>query len=200
LVHIGFIEFRRRLSPSRFPGLAPGKRVCGPSRLPDVKPPCSNLAGTLVPASFLCRKLHWFRGGPGRPHRPWLQTAPAPQVRHCLASRLDTDANADPGRLHVLRAERRVIILQLFLPAKRLHHGGPPGSTPRRRRHLRHGPRSGAGRPADREPWGPRRQTGIAARPARRHRYRGRPRRPGPRVILPPYLPGRSLSQQVVYR
>src|SRR6516225_11466311 len=37
----------------RFPGLVPGKRVCGPSRLPDVKPPCSNLAGTLVPANFL---------------------------------------------------------------------------------------------------------------------------------------------------
>jgi hypothetical protein len=35
-----------------FPGLVPGKRVCGPLRLPDVKPPCSNLAGTLVPAIF----------------------------------------------------------------------------------------------------------------------------------------------------
>jgi hypothetical protein len=36
----------------RFPGLVPGKRVYGPLRLPDVKPPCSNLAGTLVPAIF----------------------------------------------------------------------------------------------------------------------------------------------------
>src|SRR5262249_43825698 len=38
----------------KFSGLVPGKRVCGPSRLPDVKPPCSNLAGTLFPAIFLC--------------------------------------------------------------------------------------------------------------------------------------------------
>src|ERR1700739_3114979 len=38
----------------RFPGLVPGKRVCGPLRLPDVKPPCSNLAGTSVPANFFC--------------------------------------------------------------------------------------------------------------------------------------------------
>jgi hypothetical protein len=36
-----------------------GKRVFGPLRLPDVKPPCSNLAGTSVPASFFmsCRIL-----------------------------------------------------------------------------------------------------------------------------------------------
>src|SRR5271169_1965070 len=39
-------SFCRRLCRRRFPGLVPGKRVCGPSRLPDVKPPCSNLAGT----------------------------------------------------------------------------------------------------------------------------------------------------------
>src|SRR5204863_4654929 len=42
----------RSIDCGRFPGLVPGKRVCGPLRLPDVKPPCSNLAGTLVPAIF----------------------------------------------------------------------------------------------------------------------------------------------------
>ena len=30
--------------PIRVPGICPGKRVFGPLRLPDVKPPCSNLA------------------------------------------------------------------------------------------------------------------------------------------------------------
>src|SRR6516164_5919593 len=50
-----------------FPGLAPGKRVCGPSRLPDVKPPCSNLAGTLVPATFFSgQPAPGSLRGPGR--------------------------------------------------------------------------------------------------------------------------------------
>jgi putative transposase len=49
-----------------------------------------------------------------RPHRLWSQIPPAPQVRHGLAPRLDADAAADPGRRHVLRAELRVVVLQLF--------------------------------------------------------------------------------------
>jgi hypothetical protein len=50
----------RSIDRGRFPGLVPGKRVCGPLRLPDVKPPCSNLAGTLVPAIFFSSR--WLRG------------------------------------------------------------------------------------------------------------------------------------------
>src|SRR5690242_2751371 len=45
----------------RFPGLVPGKRVYGPLRLPDVKPPCSNLAGTLVPAIFFWNPIAIIR-------------------------------------------------------------------------------------------------------------------------------------------
>src|SRR5262249_61744951 len=45
-----------RGAPKEFPGLAPGKRVYGPLRLLDVKPPCSNLAGYLVvPAIFFSK-------------------------------------------------------------------------------------------------------------------------------------------------
>jgi len=47
-------DFRGRETSIEFPGLAPGKRVYGPLRLLDVKPPCSNLAGTSVPANFFC--------------------------------------------------------------------------------------------------------------------------------------------------
>src|SRR6516165_9593120 len=50
----------------------------------------------------------------GRPHRLWSQIAPVPQVRHGLAPRLKADAAADPGRRHMLRAELRIVILQLF--------------------------------------------------------------------------------------
>jgi hypothetical protein len=51
----------------------------------------------------------------GRSHGLWPQISPMPQVRHGLAARLDADAAADPGRGDVLRAELRVMILQLFL-------------------------------------------------------------------------------------
>ena len=51
----------------RFPGLVPGKRVCGPLRLPDVKPPCSNLAGTLVPAIFFWLAANYLRLTAKRP-------------------------------------------------------------------------------------------------------------------------------------
>src|SRR5262249_31728309 len=48
-----------RGAPKEFPGLAPGKRVYGPLRLLDVKPPCSNLAGTFgFPAVFLSATCH----------------------------------------------------------------------------------------------------------------------------------------------
>jgi hypothetical protein len=47
-------DFRGLNTSIEFPGLAPGKRVYGPLRLLDVKPPCSNLAGTSVPANFFC--------------------------------------------------------------------------------------------------------------------------------------------------
>jgi hypothetical protein len=40
------------------------------------------------------------------------QIAPAPQVWHRLAPRLDADAAADPGRCHVLRAQLRIVVLQ----------------------------------------------------------------------------------------
>src|SRR5215471_10639734 len=40
-----------------FPGLVPGKRVRGPLRLPDVKPPCSNLAGTMFRPIFFPRAM-----------------------------------------------------------------------------------------------------------------------------------------------
>jgi hypothetical protein len=39
-------EFSGAAAPNEFPGLAPGKRVFGSLRLLDVKPPCSNLAGS----------------------------------------------------------------------------------------------------------------------------------------------------------
>src|SRR5262245_32374564 len=39
------MSFWGAVAPNEFPGLAPGKRVFGPLRLLDVKPPCSNLAG-----------------------------------------------------------------------------------------------------------------------------------------------------------
>src|SRR5438067_4935546 len=42
-----------RGAPNQFPGLAPGKRVYGPLRLLDVKPPCSNLADALCFGQFL---------------------------------------------------------------------------------------------------------------------------------------------------
>ena len=42
-----------RGTPIEFPGLAPGKRVYGPLRLLDVKPPCSNLAEALCFGHFL---------------------------------------------------------------------------------------------------------------------------------------------------
>jgi hypothetical protein len=45
-------SYRGRETSIEFPGLAPGKRVYGSLRLLDVKPPCSNLAGALVPANF----------------------------------------------------------------------------------------------------------------------------------------------------
>src|SRR5437764_1130867 len=44
-----------RGAPNQFPGLAPGKRVYGPLRLLDVKPPCSNLAGPSGSGQFLFR-------------------------------------------------------------------------------------------------------------------------------------------------
>src|SRR5947207_12776281 len=49
-------------APNQFPGLAPGKRVYGPLRLLDVKPPCSNLAEALCFGQFLCAR----RGYEGR--------------------------------------------------------------------------------------------------------------------------------------
>ena len=61
----------------------------------------------------------------GRPHRLRPQLAPVPQVRHGLAARLEADAAADPGRRHVLRAELRVVVLQLFwrrLDVRKLQH------------------------------------------------------------------------------
>jgi hypothetical protein len=50
----------------------------------------------------------------GRPHCLRPQIPPVPDVGHGLAARLDADAAADPGRRDVLRAQLRVIILQLF--------------------------------------------------------------------------------------
>src|SRR4051794_20193752 len=51
----------------RFPGLVPGKRVCGPLRLPDVKPPCSNLAGAIGSGHFsLGEMVPGSHRGPGR--------------------------------------------------------------------------------------------------------------------------------------
>ena len=50
----------------------------------------------------------------GRPHRLRPQIPPVPQVGHGLAPRLDADAAADPGRRHMLRAQLRVVVLQLF--------------------------------------------------------------------------------------
>ena len=47
-------KFSGSIVPNEFPGLVPGKRVFGSLRLLDVKPPCSNLAGTSVPANFFC--------------------------------------------------------------------------------------------------------------------------------------------------
>ena len=61
----------------------------------------------------------------GRPHRLWPQLAPMPQVRHGLAARLQADAAANPGRRHVLRAELRVVVLQLLwrrLDVRKLQH------------------------------------------------------------------------------
>jgi hypothetical protein len=51
-----------------------------------------------------------------RLYRLKSQILPAPQVRHGLAPRLDADAAADPGWRHMLRAELRVVALQLFFP------------------------------------------------------------------------------------
>src|SRR5580693_4922261 len=50
----------------------------------------------------------------GRPHRLRPQIAPVPEEWHRLALRLDTDAAADPGRCDVLRAQLRVVAIQLF--------------------------------------------------------------------------------------
>src|SRR5690349_11719621 len=51
----------------------------------------------------------------GRPHRLGPQIPPAPQVGHGLTLRFDADAAADPGWRNVLRAQLRVVVLQLFL-------------------------------------------------------------------------------------
>ena len=45
-----------------FPGLAPGKRVYGPLRLLDVKPPCSNLAGTSCSGHFSLFYYDYYSG------------------------------------------------------------------------------------------------------------------------------------------
>ena len=51
----------------------------------------------------------------GRSHRLRAQITPVPQERYGLASGLDADAAADPGRRYVLRAQLHIIVLQHFL-------------------------------------------------------------------------------------
>jgi hypothetical protein len=64
----------------------------------------------------------------GRPHCLRSQFPPAPQVWHGFAPRRDADATANPGRRHLLRAQLRVVVLQLFLlrlDVRKLQHWRP---------------------------------------------------------------------------